>query len=111
MDITFSSRSLEKKFNKAAALRRTFGERIAKSVMIRLEVLVTAQNLAEVPVFPPLRRHQLTGNRQRQFSIDLVHPYRLIFEPNHDPVPRKDDGGIDTGQVVAITILGVVDYH
>ena len=45
------------------------------------------------------------------FAIDLVHPFRLVFEPNHDPLPRRKDGGIDLEQVTAIKILEVVDYH
>lgn len=36
---------------------------------------------------------------------------RLIFIPDHDPVPRKDDGGIDLAQVTKITILEITDYH
>jgi len=43
--------------------------------------------------------------------VDLVQPYRLMFEVNHEPIPRREDGGIDTERVTAITILDVVDYH
>ncbi len=60
---------------------------------------------------PPVRRHQLTGGQKGQFAIDLVQPYRLIFKPDHEPVPRKDDGGIDLNQVTAIKIIDVKDYH
>ena len=42
---------------------------------------------------------------------EASHPHRLVFEPNHRPLPRKDGGGIDTEQVTAITILDVIDYH
>ena len=58
-----------------------------------------------------MRRHMLVGNRQGQYAVDLVHPLRLILEPRHDPVPVRDDGGIDTDRVTSITILEVVDYH
>ena len=79
--------------------------------MKRLAVLKAARTLALVPTTPPDRRHQLHGDRDEQFAVNLVHPHRLIFKPNHEPLPRKDDGGIDTGQVTAITIIEVVDYH
>jgi len=36
---------------------------------------------------------------------------RLIFAVHHDPLPRKDDGGIDMQRVTAIMILEIVDYH
>lgn len=79
--------------------------------MIRLAVLKAARTLELVPTTPPERRHQLRGDRDEQFAVDLVHSYRLVFEPDHEPCPRKDDGGIDTDQVTGITIVEVIDYH
>ena len=111
MDIAFRTRKLEKAFNAEDALRKTYGTRIARVIMLRMAVLRAARSLALVPITPPDRRHQLTGKRDGQFAVDHVHPYRLVFEANHEPFPRKDDGGIDTEQVTAITILDVVDYH
>lgn len=111
MDIAFRTRKLEKTFNSASELRKAYGPRIAKAIMNRLAVLGAAHTLALVPTTPPDRRHQLQGNRDEQFAVDLVHPHRLVFEPNHDPLPRKSDGGIAIEQVTAITINEVIDYH
>jgi proteic killer suppression protein len=36
---------------------------------------------------------------------------RLVFEPDHDPIPTLEDGGIDQSAVTRIKILEVVDYH
>lgn len=55
--------------------------------------------------------HQLHTDRDEEFAVDLWGPYRLIFEPDHDPVPRLDDGGIDTTNVTHIRIKEVDDYH
>ena len=84
---------------------------MARTIKIRLAVLKAAQTLALVPMTPPDRRHQLQGDRNEQYAVDLVHPYRLVFRVNHDPLPRKADGGIDTEKVTAITIIEVIDYH
>ena len=111
MDIAFRTSKLEKTFNVADALQRTYGPRMAKAIMSRIAVLRAACNLELIPTTPPERRHQLVGDRDEQFAVDLVHPYRLVFEASHEPLPRKDDGGVDTEQVTAITILDVVDYH
>ena len=111
MEIAFRTRKLEKAFNAADALRKTYGARMARVIMVRMAVLRAARSLALVPTTRPDRRHQLSGDRDEQFAVDLVQPYRLVFEANHEPVPREEDGGIDTGQVTAITILDVVDYH
>ena len=111
MDIAFRTRKLERIFNSAVALRKTFGARMAKVIMTRLAVLEEAANLASVPTTPPDRAHALRGDRTAQFAVDLVHPYRLVFESNHEPLPRVEDGGIDVGQVTAIVIVEVTDYH
>jgi len=44
-------------------------------------------------------------------AVDMDGNNRLIFEPDHDPVPVADGGGIDLQQVTAVKILGVEDYH
>ena len=43
--------------------------------------------------------------------MDLDHPYRLIFKPDHQPLPRKDDGGLDWDQVTKVLVTEVVDTH
>ncbi len=111
MDIAFQSKKLERAFNSCRELTKTYGDRLAKAIMVRLAVLGSAPSLAEVPTVPPERRHQLSGRHKGQFAVDLVHPHRLVFIPANNPVPCQSDGGIDTGGVTAITILEVVDYH
>ena len=78
---------------------------------MRLAVLKNSRSLSQVPTTPPDRRHMLTGDRREQYAVDLVHPHRLVFVPDHDPVPRREDGGIDLDEVRAVTIIEVVDYH
>ncbi|MYA87725.1 MAG: system killer suppression protein [Boseongicola sp. SB0662_bin_57] len=111
MEIAFRTRKLEKAFNSENALQKTYGAKMARVMMTRMAVLRSARSLVLVPTTPPDRRHQLSGDRREQFAVDLVQPYRLAFEANHEPIPRKEDGGIDTERVTSITILDVVDYH
>jgi proteic killer suppression protein len=111
LDIAFRTRKPEKIFNSAGELQKAYGARMARAIVNRLAVLKAARTLVLVPTTPPDRRHQLRGDRAERFAVDLVHPYRLVFEPNHDPLPRKDDGGVDVEQVTAITIIDVIDYH
>ena len=111
MDIAFRTRKIEKTFNSADALKRVYGARMAKVIMTRLAVLRAARNLALVPSSQPERAHRLRGDRDGQYAVDLVHPYRLVFEPGHAPLPRTEDGAVDAGQVTAIVIVEVTDYH
>lgn len=84
---------------------------MARSIQRRLAVLRAARSLAQVPVTRPERLHELVGDRDGQFAVDLVHPHRLVFVPDHEPWPLAADGGIDRERVTAIVVLGVVDYH
>ena len=84
---------------------------MAQILMNRLAILKAARSLELVPTSPPDRRHQLRGDRDEHYAVDLVHPYRLVFKPNHEPLPRKQDSGIDTERVTAVTIVEIVDYH
>jgi hypothetical protein len=53
----------------------------------------------------------LKSDRAGQLSLDLDGPYRLLFCPNHNPLPKRADGGLDWEKVTAIVILTVVDTH
>ena len=111
MEIIFRTRKLAKIFNSTSTLRKRYGDLVAQVIMRRLAVLKNARTLSLVPTTKPERRHQLTGNRRGQYAVDLIHPYRLVFKAAYEPIPRKEDGAIDTDQVTTITIIEVVDYH
>jgi len=114
MDISFKNKKLEKTFNEGTQLVKTHGTLRAKKIRIRMQELRAAESLMDFwpPKSPPGRCHELTeGKRSGQLSVDLDHPYRLIFIPDHDPVPTREDGGLDWSQVTAIKILGIEDTH
>jgi proteic killer suppression protein len=62
-------------------------------------------------LLPQVRCHELKGDRKGTLAVDLEHPYRLVFEPANEPVPRKSDGGLDWTNITAIRVLAVEDYH
>ena len=111
MEVSVRTRSLAKALSSERELLKSYGRDMANVLRTRLGVLENASNLAAVPVERPVRRHLLRADRAGQFAVDLVHPYRLVFEPNHAPVPKRPDGGIDTERITAVTIIEVVDYH
>lgn len=55
--------------------------------------------------------HPLAADRKGQWAVSLWGQFRLVFVPDHDPMPLLDDGGIDTTLVTKILITEVVDYH
>ena len=44
------------------------------------------------------RCHLLKGDRKNQYAVDLIHPYRLVFE-------KKGN------EIQIAFILEIVDYH
>lgn len=113
MDLRFAVSKLEKECNDQRLLQRRHGAHRAKLLANRLAVLSAALTLADLwpPYRGPMRCHELTGNRGGQLSIDLDHPYRLIFSPDHDPIPTRVEGGLDWNQVTRILILEIADTH
>ena len=114
MIILFKGKKLEKELNEWAKLVKVHGARRAKKIGLRMMEFRAAASLMDFwpPKSGPGRCHELTqGKRKGQLSVDLDHPYRLIFTPAHDPVPKREDGGLDWARVTAIKILGVEDTH
>ena len=78
---------------------------------MRLTELATVDNLSDLRSFLRARCHELSGNLKGNLTVDLVHPYRLIFEPADETPQLKDDGGINWHLVQKVCILGVINYH
>lgn len=113
MIITFATKKLEKQLNVQKTMVKTHGVPRAKKLGIALSQLRAAPNLGifAPPMSPPHRCHELTGNRKGQLTVDLDHPYRLIFTPNHDPLPMRPEGGLDWNQITNIEIREIGDTH
>ncbi len=105
-----------KSFNRGTALEKEHGTLRAKKIRIRMTELRAAECLKDFwpPKSPPTRCHELNLGKRRgkyHFSVDLDHPYRLIFIPDYDVMPILEDGGLDWSQITAIKILGIEDTH
>jgi plasmid maintenance system killer protein len=110
MEINFANEKLGQDINDAKRLLTRYGQQRAKILRRRLDDLRAAATLDIMRTLPG-RCHELSGDRKNQLSLDLDGPYRLIFCPNHMPMPRKPDGGLDWCEVKQITILEITDTH
>ncbi len=113
MIITFVTRKLQKKLNEGKTMVKVHGRKRAKKLMIVMASLRAVRNLGVFapPYSPPNRCHELTGKLKGVLSMDLDHPYRLLFKPVNDPIPIRDEGGLDWSKVTEIEIQGVEDTH
>ena len=87
------------------------GKRMAEKIQQRLAELQAAETLADMRDLPGARCHELTDNLAGSLAVDLVHPDRLVFLPDHSPRPELPEGGLDWQKVTKILIKGIGDYH
>ena len=98
MDITYKSKKLEKICTNARTAERTYGRQMAEKIQQRIDEISAADTVEMMIQFHIGRCHPLTQNRKGQYAVDLVHPYRLVFEKNGD-------------EIQIANILEIVDYH
>ena len=111
MKLSFRTKKLAKACSSAKKMNAEWGPQMAKKLQQRLAELQAADTLADISRVPPPRCHELTNNLAGTLSVDLVQPYRLLFVPDHDPVPARPEGGLDWSAVTAVCITGVKDTH
>lgn len=110
MDILFSSDALRDICNDTKKAQKKYGKDQARKLRRRLDDLKAATRLEDFRSLPG-NCHELKGNRKGQLAINLEGGDRLIFQPAQDPIPEKEDGGLDWKQVTSIRILEIEDYH
>jgi len=110
MQISYKSNKLEKSLTIPKEIARIYGN-MAKKVNQRMKEFTASKNLAVLKTLPGPNCHELTGERKGKLAVDISGNWRIIFEPDHDPLPLKPDGGLDWQNVTSVKILEVTDYH
>ena len=110
MEITFKDRKLERIINDPRKLKKRFNQAAVK-VLKSIEILEQHDNLGQISVKPPIRRHLLSGDLKGNYAIDVTIKLRLVFEINHDSIPKLPDNSVDLDNVTKICIIDICDYH
>lgn len=98
MKIKYKSRKLEKICTNAQTAEKKYGMRMAEKIHQRIDEIRTAPSVSMLVQYHIGRCHALTQNRKGQYAMDLIHPYRLVFEKH--------------GEEIEIAhILEIGDYH
>jgi proteic killer suppression protein len=108
VDISYENAKLEKLCLDSRSATRELGPDGARKMSARCADLKAASNVLELPAGHP---HPLKGDRYGQFAVSLAGAHRLVFRPDHDPIPSTIDGGIAWGSVTKIIIVFVGNYH
>lgn len=98
LQIEYKTKRLEKICMSAAEAEKRHGHEMALKIHQRIDEISAAPNVEMMIQFKIGRCHPLKGNRENQYAVDLVHPYRLIFE-------KKGN------EVQIANIMEIVNYH
>lgn len=110
MEIGFTKAKLAKLCNFEGKLRGKYGSEMARMIQQRLGELRAAETLETMRHLPG-NCHPLSQNLKGLFAISLVGKERLVFWPDHDPLPQLPSGGLDWSKVTRIAIEDIGDYH
>ena len=98
MEITYKNKKIEKVCTDARTAERAYGRDMACKIHQRIDEISASETIEMMIRFHIGRCHPLTQNRKGQYAVDLVHPYRLVFEKNGN-------------EIQIANILEIVDYH
>ncbi len=104
MVIKYSSNKLKKVLTNLRLLKKYYSNDYNK-IYNRLSEMSAANNLSEIPVCPPPRRHRLSGEFQNCWGIDYSPNDRIIIRP----IGEFDIN--DVSSIVEIEIIDLQDYH
>jgi plasmid maintenance system killer protein len=120
MLVAIADKKLKRSLENDKERQKRFGHEMAKKIQLRMGVLTAAESLGDFwpPFSPPERCHELKADLDGYYSMDLVHPYRLLFK-------ALDKQSKTTGQlelqlldqkqrwqsIKSIVITGIEDTH
>ncbi len=98
MRIAYRNNNIEKVCTDYMAAKKMYNVKMAAKIHQRIREIGQAENVEMMIRFKIGRCHSLKGNRQSEYALDLVHPYRLVF--------TKIGNEIQIAEIIEI-----VDYH
>ena len=98
MEVTYKTNKIKKVCTDAKVSVRTYGNEMSEKIQMRIAEIEAADTVEEMIKFHIGRCHPLTNNRKGQYAVDLVHPYRMIFEKHGN-------------KIQVAHIMEIVDYH
>lgn len=98
MRIEYKSRELEKVCTVAHEAEKKHGMQMAGKIHQRIDEITAADSVEMLIQYKIGRCHELKGRRKEQYAMDLIHPYRLVFEKRGT-------------EIQVVRIMEIVDYH
>jgi len=98
LQIEYKSKKLEKVCTVYSEAKKQYDENMADKIHQRIDEIKASDTVEFMVQFHIGRCHQLKGDRKGQYAMDLIHPYRLVFE--------------QIGNKIQIAkVISIEDYH
>ena len=98
MKVTYKNKRIEKVCTNAVEAEKKYSREMAEKIQSRIDLIEAAESIDMMVQYRMGRCHPLQGNRKGQYAVDLVHPFRLVFEVHED-------------EIQIANIIEIVDYH
>lgn len=108
MKLEFKSRKIKKLCENPKEAQKEYGSQIGCKLTLRVNELRAATSLLDISKLSRVNGfHSLHGDREGEYAVDLVHPFRLVFRSIID----DDNNTGDLSSIDIIRIEEVVNYH
>jgi plasmid maintenance system killer protein len=120
MLVAISNKKLKRALENDKERSKRFGREMAKKIQLRLAALLAAESLADFwpPFSPPERCHELKVDLDGYFSLDLIHPYRLLFKARENEKSSSAQLELELldqkqrwKSIKSVVITGIEDTH
>jgi len=98
LEVQYKNRGLEKVCTDAHEAEKKHGAKMAEIIHQRIDEIAASPSVEMLVQYRIGRCHSLKGDRKNQYAMDLINPYRLVFEKR----------GFE---IEIVRILEIVDYH
>lgn len=98
MQIKYRNNKIKEICTNVSKAEKKHGKEMAEKIHLRMKQISAALSVEMMIQYRIGRCHRLKGSRREQYALDLVHPYRLVFEKEGD-------------EIQIACIMEIVDYH
>lgn len=98
MEVAYKNNAIKKVCEDMSFAKKRHGVLMAEKISQRIDEIRASESVEEMCKFKIGGCHFLHQDRKGQYALNLVQPYRLIFE-------QKDVS------IHIVTIIEIVDYH
>ncbi len=96
MEIKYKNNKLEKECTNYLISQRKYGKEMAFKIFERINQLISANSIEDLLRWNIGRCHKLKGDKKDFYSMDLIHPFRIVFTKSSN---------------ITVIIIEIIDYH